>query len=433
MIILIYLLKILNKTQFYMKKTLLLFVAFITCAATFAQTTKTVTIAAGELSTTLTASELTTITNLTIKGSIDARDFKTMRDKMTALSILNIESANITAYSGTAGTNTGSTNTDYHANEIPIYAFYDYYKTSLTSIVLPTTCTAIGENSFLYCKKLANIKISSLVTVIKSSAFNRCENLTSIQIPSSVKSIEKLAFSFSGLTSITLPETITSLGESIFLQCQSLASANIPTSITEIPNSLFSRCISLKNITLPSNTTKIGDTAFDGCNALTSINIPSSVTSIGSNALSNCDALKSIYMNTSTPPTAGSNAFYGVFNVAKLYVPVGSKIAYSKANIWSWFIIAGNYDNIIEYTPSGIENNAGSNITISSSNQKDIYIINGLSNIATYSILNIQGKIVETGKIADNTEISVSSLTSGIYILNITHEGNNTTFKIIKN
>lgn len=415
-----------------MRKFSLLFFAFITCVNMFSQVTKTVTINAGELNTTLAASELTSITSLTIKGSIDARDFKTMRDKMTALSVLNIENANIVAYSGTEGTNTGSINTDYPANEIPTFAFFDYYKTSLTSIVLPKTCTAIGESAFLYCKKLANIEIASSVEVIKSSAFNRCEQLTSIQIPTSVKSIDKLAFSFSGLTSISLPESITGLGESVFLECKNLASANIPTSITEIPNSLFSRCVSLQNITLPSNTTKIGDTAFDGCDALTSINIPSSVTSIGSNALSNCDGLKSIYMNSSTPPTAGANAFYGVYNVAKLYVPMGSKTAYSKANVWSWFIVAGNYDNIVEYTPSGIESNTGSNITISSSNQKDTYIINGLNNIAIYSILNIQGKIVETGKVADNTEISVSSLTSGIYILNIAHEGNNTTFKIIK-
>lgn len=411
-----------------MKKILLLLFVFATTASMYSQTTKTVTIAAGELGTTLTSSELTSTTNLTINGSIDARDFKTMRDKMTALSVLNIEAANIAAYSGTEGTNTGDAN--YEANEVPSNAFFDYYKTSLTSISLPSTCTAIGEGAFLYCKKLETVKIPSSVSVIKASAFNRCEKLTSIQIPTSVTSIEKLAFSFTGLTSIVLPETITSLGESIFLQCKSLVSANIPASITEIPNSLFDNCIKLSAIVLPAKTTKIGDSSFFVCESLTTINIPASVTFIDKNGISNCHGLKSIYMNTSTPPTAASNAFYGTFHTCMLYVPTGSKSAYASANEWRWFVVAGNYDNITEYTPNGINDETAVAITLHNSGY-NTFTVGGLNSTASYSIINLEGKIVQTGTIANNDEITMSSLVKGVHIVTIADDSAKASFKLI--
>ena len=86
-----------------------------------AQVSKTVNCTAGALSTLLTVTEQNTVTNLTLTGTIDARDFKTMRDNMPVLAVIDMGAATIAVYTGTAGTN--KTNTTYGANTIPDFAF----------------------------------------------------------------------------------------------------------------------------------------------------------------------------------------------------------------------------------------------------------------------------------------------------------------------
>ena len=137
----------------------------------------------GALKNLLTVSESKTITTLTITGNIDARDFMFMRDKMTALSILDLTLVTIKAYTGTDGTIAG-VNTSYSANEIPPFAFYDpsmlTYKTTLASIKFPAYVTKIGEKAFYYCSNLANtIIIPATLTKISDYAFYGCTAISS--------------------------------------------------------------------------------------------------------------------------------------------------------------------------------------------------------------------------------------------------------------
>ena len=123
---------------------------------------KTVNITAGGLLSTLTTTELSTVTNLTIAGTIDARDFVTMRDKMPVLAVLDISTVNIAAYNGNDGT---FTDTLYPANTLPEYSFYNQAngqgKTSLTTITIPSSVTSIGDETFGYCSGLTSIHIPS--------------------------------------------------------------------------------------------------------------------------------------------------------------------------------------------------------------------------------------------------------------------------------
>ena len=126
-------------------------------------------------------------------------------------------------------------------------------------------------------------------------AFSGCSSLTSITIPNGVTSIGSYAFeSCSSLTSITIPENVTSIGASTFSGCSSLTSITIPESVTSLGNYSFSGCSSLTSITIPQGVTSIGDYAFSSCSSLTSITIPQGVTSIGSYAFSNCSSLVSM-------------------------------------------------------------------------------------------------------------------------------------------
>ena len=120
------------------------------------------------------------------------------------------------------------------------------------------------------------------VTSIRNSAFFGCSGLTSITIGNSVTSIEWCAFEgCSGLTSITIPNSVTSIGQGAFHGCSGLTSINIPNSVTSIGSGAFYDCSSLTSVTIPNSVTSIRNSAFFGCSSLTSITIPNSVTSIG--------------------------------------------------------------------------------------------------------------------------------------------------------
>ena len=216
---------------------------------------------------------------------------------------------------------------------------------SLTSINIPDTVTRIGAGAFAECWSLTSINISDSVTSIENDAFYDCRSLTSINIPDTVTRIGDSAFeNCNSLISITIPssviaigmnpfrgchadlkneskafiyehnvlfdrdktaiisyrakeanyvipDSVISIGEYAFSECNSLTSIIIPDSVTSIGYSTFSECKSLTNINIPDSVTSIGDFAFSGCDSLTSINIPNGVTNIGQGAFKNCGSL----------------------------------------------------------------------------------------------------------------------------------------------
>ena len=136
-------------------------------------------------------------------------------------------------------------------------------KTKVNSVVILDGVASIGNYAFFY----------------------NCSGLISITIPNSVTSIGEYAFSYcTGLTSITIPDSVTSIGNYAFSWCSSLTSITIPGSVTSIGYGAFYGCSSLTNITIPDSVTSIGRGAFFYCTGLTNMTIPDSVTSIGEDA-----------------------------------------------------------------------------------------------------------------------------------------------------
>ncbi|MBR3939540.1 MAG: leucine-rich repeat domain-containing protein, partial [Bacteroidales bacterium] len=110
-------------------------------------------------------------------------------------------------------------------------------------------------------------------------SFESCSGLTSVTIPNSVTSIGEYAFyNCSGLTSVTIPNSVTSIGESAFRGCSGLTSVTIPNSVTTIGERAFYNCSGLTSVTIGNSVTSIGNSAFSGCSGLTSVTIPNSVT-----------------------------------------------------------------------------------------------------------------------------------------------------------
>ncbi|MBQ8495332.1 MAG: leucine-rich repeat domain-containing protein [Clostridia bacterium] len=203
-------------------------------------------------------------------------------------------------------------------NSVITYDTY-YIPENLKSVIV--TGDAILYCAFYNCSGLTSITIPSSVTSIGNEAFYGCSGLTSITIPDSVTSIGGSAFSYcTGLTSIALPDSITSIGGGVFYYCTGLMNFTIPDGVTSIGYNALAHCTSLTSITIPSSVTSIGEKAFLHCTGLTSITIPDSVTSIGKWAFFCCSGLASISIPDSVT-SISENAFYGCADLTSITIP----------------------------------------------------------------------------------------------------------------
>ena len=287
----------------------------------------------------------------------------------------------------------------------------------LTSLTIPSSVTSIGRSAFSGCSGLTSLVIPSSVTSIGESVFEDCSGLTNLTIPSSVTSIGESAFKgCSGLTSLIIPSSVTSIGRSAFSGCSGLTSLIIPSGVTSIGSYVFENCSGLTSITIPSSVTEIGGAAFKGCSSLTnlyykiddeietylryghlyinvkcgieyylndkkitSVAIPSTITKLGEYAFQNCRDLTSVYVSWQFPISTGS-AFYGVdISKCTLYVPQGTEQDYWLADVW------GDFGNIVEYDPTGIDRVTTSNDT----KELSRYSVNGQRLSAPAKGLNI--------------------------------------------
>ena len=132
--------------------------------------------------------------------------------------------------------------------------------------------TSIGNSAFYRCN-LSSITIPNSVTTIQINAFSQCSYLTSVAIPNSVITIGDSAFSGCNLSSITIGNGVTSIGENAFQACKRLTSITIPNSVTSIGYKAFWGCSGLTSVTIGNGVTEIGFGAFLDCNALTSVRI----------------------------------------------------------------------------------------------------------------------------------------------------------------
>jgi len=152
-------------------------------------------------------------------------------------------------------------------------------------------------------------------------AFRDCSELTSITIPEGVTVIGEGAFAgCSSLTWIVIPQGVTSIGERAFAGCFSLVSVVIPWGITDIGKNAFSNCSSLVSIILPQGVTGIGDYTFFDCASLISTTIPPSVVGIGKNAFSNCSTLTQVVIPEGVTGI-GEGAFFGCASLTSIVIP----------------------------------------------------------------------------------------------------------------
>ena len=197
---------------------------------------------------------------------------------------------------------------------------------------------------------LQQITIPNSVTSIGNSAFRGCKSLRQITIPNSVTSIGNSVFrGCKSLQQITIPNSVTSIGNSVFSGCSSLQQITISNSVMNIWDSFFSGCSSLQQITIPNSVTLIGDSVFKGCSSLQQITIPNSVTWIGDSAFKGCSSLQQITIPNSVT-WIGDWAFFNCKSLQQI------TIQNSEMSIGMWaFTCCKSLQQII--VPEGSEEN----------------------------------------------------------------------------
>ena len=181
----------------------------------------------------------------------------------------------------------------------------------------------IGNYAFQNCYSLSSITIPNTVTSIGSNAFYYCYSLESVTIPNTLTNIGGDIFCYCySLSSITIPSGVTSISSNAFYGCYSLSSITIPSGVTSIGSYAFYACYSLSSITIPSGVTYISDYVFSNCYSLSNITIPGGVTSIGSYAFRNCSSLSSITIPSGVT-SISSSAFYSCYSLSSITIPSG--------------------------------------------------------------------------------------------------------------
>ena len=204
---------------------------------------------------------------------------------------------------GAFGWNTGMTSITIPSNVkyIGDYAFEGCY--DLVNVKLCNSPIYIGKSAFSYIESLKNVEITPNIgdnngfddCFIDEMAFKGCSNLESISIPDSISMIGDHAFEeCSSLYTITIPKSVTKLGDCAFACCTNLSNVNLQCGLTSIGREAFSCCSSIENISLPSSIKTINDYAFSGCELISYIDFQNGLICIGSGAFSACNGLSSV-------------------------------------------------------------------------------------------------------------------------------------------
>lgn len=271
---------------------------------------------------------------------------------------------------------------------------------NLHELYIPAGVKSIGFNAFGSATHLKTLEFAanSVLETIGSYAFQKSISLKQVSIPDTVKTIEAGAFSGSGIINVDVPDSVTSLGSSVFNGCTALETASIGNGVATYPQNLFKGCTSLTSCTISDSVTIIGQWAFQNT-GLTSIVIPASVTTLGDRAFLGNSKLKTVYFDTGSQLRhSGNPAFYDcpalslvVFrNAENLFMPKlfgGTTTAVVAVDLTAYMgsikfngdSDQGGYD-VVGTAPSGVVFYSRDKINDGGAKNYTTHVVNGVTN-----------------------------------------------------
>lgn len=305
------------------------------------------------------------VTQLTVTGTLDARDFAYMGDSLTNLNLIDLEDCTIAAYES-RDTYLGN-QARFEAHTLPAHTFLGFQKLTmvklpkgtqvigeaafagcpaLTTIVwgeqlrsigdlafsgcpaldtpLPATLRSIGEYSFAGCTAYTELNLESApLKSIGANAFAGCTRLAAIALPASLQTIGDRCFAgCSALTAIALPAALQSLGEGCFAYCTSLSQVDMKRILlTSIPAYAFDHCTSLTSLHTPAMTEEIGEGAFYYCTSLLDCTLPTRLREIADYAFAGCSRMEHLSFLPEGLERIGRWPFYGMRQLYSATIP----------------------------------------------------------------------------------------------------------------
>ena len=209
---------------------------------------------------------------------------------------------------------------------------------SNTGAYLLRHANASDSRNKAYFSAIRKVEIGDNVS-LNSYAFHGCRSLESVTIPNSVTTIPQTVFGgCDSLASVTIPDSVTTFGTSLFVNCDSLRSVVIPNSVEAITNQCFYGCYSLASVTIPDSVKHIDGSAFRDCNTLTSVTIPDGV-SLASQAFYNCVSIRyyDFTKHIAVPTIADTYAFNGIATDCEIRVPAALYDEWIAATNWATY------------------------------------------------------------------------------------------------
>ncbi len=277
---------------------------------------------------------------------------------------------------------------------------YAFTQSNLTYVDILDAVESIGESAFKDCASLESIYLGKSVKTIGFGAFAGCTKLkqffvsdysTELSVNDGViydKDFTKLILVPCGKTSVSIPATVRSIGESSFMGNALIDNIDFPGNLETIEEYACAGCTSLKQAVIPDNVTAIEDFSFSNCPNISGIFLGSRLATIGENTFDGSRNVSEIYVYSVLPPIISETSFAN-YN-AKLFVPIGRRGSYAKADGWK------NFKNIEEFDTSGIEEVE----TDGRDGIMDIY--------------NLQGILIKR----NTSKTDIESLPADIYIIN---------------